>query len=310
MSMRGGLVKAELKCFLANARSLKNKLPDLYHVLYDESTVYDCLFFTESWLNNYVPDSLLDPRGHYIVFRSDRLRGNGGGVCAFVSKKFRCLPVDLSSSAADIDLVCFDIVFSSALKYRFILFYRPPGTDDVSRHTASLLCNALERLATADIPTFIVTDLNCPNIDWLLQSRATSEIDAIFADFMIDNGYVQCVKEATRGSNILDLVFCNEPILMSCIEVLPQFSSSDHNSIEFVVSCESTDWSGDSGETRKRYLWSQGDYESMATYLCQVRWSDLLTTNFIANDLWSAFCSVINNAIDIVCALFICSDSA
>ena len=100
-------------------------------------------------------------------------------------------------------------------------------------------------------------------------------------------------------SNILDLVFCNDPILMSHIDVLPPFSSSDHNAIEFVISCESTDYSIDSGETRKHYLWSEGDYESMAAYLHQVRWPDLLTTNFTANDLWSAFCNVINNAIDL-----------
>jgi len=42
--MRGGLAKSRLRCFTANARSLK-KLPGLYHVLYDESTVYDCVFF-------------------------------------------------------------------------------------------------------------------------------------------------------------------------------------------------------------------------------------------------------------------------
>lgn len=47
-------------------------MPELYRVLYDESTAYDSLFFTESWLNNYVPDSLLDTKGHYAVFRSDR----------------------------------------------------------------------------------------------------------------------------------------------------------------------------------------------------------------------------------------------
>ena len=97
----------------------------------------------------------------------------------------------------------------------------------------------------------------------------------------------------------MDLVFCNEPILMSYIDVLPAFGCSDHNSVEFMISCEFTDRSDDSGEICKIYLWSQGDYESMAVYLNQVRWSDLLTTNFTANDLWSVFCSVINGAIDL-----------
>jgi len=231
-----------------------------------------------------VPDSLLDPRAQHAVIRNDRQCGNRGGVCAFVSKKLRCLPLSLPSVVTGMDLACFD-VFCNSSKYRFIWFYRPPGTDAVSRHTAGLLCNALEEFATVDIPTFIDTGLNCPNIDWQSHSRVIGEIDCAFGDFTTGNGYVQCVMEATRGNNILDLVFCNDPILMSHIDVLPPFSSSDHNAIEFVISCESTDYSIDSGETRKRYLWSEDDYESMAAYLHQVRWPDLLTTNFTANDL-------------------------
>ena len=114
----------------------------------------------------------------------------------------RCLPVSLSSVVTDndVDLVCFD-VFCNASKYRFILFYHPPGTESVTRHTAGLLCiNALEEFATVDIPTFIVTDLNCPNIGWQSHSQFIGEIDSAFIDFMTGNGNVQCVMEATRGS--------------------------------------------------------------------------------------------------------------
>ena len=299
VTQRGGLAKGSLQCFLSNARSLMNKLPELYHILYDESTVYDCLLFTESWLNGDVPGSLLDPRGQYTILRSDRKHGSGGGVCAFISKKLRCIPVSLLPVYSDIELICFDVVSCNASKYRFILFYRPPGTDTFSRHSAGLLCNALEQLATVDIPTFIATDLNCPSIDWRLYSRGNGDIDRLFADFMLDNGYVQHVTEATRGSNILDLVFCNEPILMSYVKVSPPFGGSDHNSVEFAISCDPTDYSVDSSENCKRYLWSEGDYESMSAYLQNVRWSDLLTTNFTSNDIWSAFCNVINNAIDL-----------
>ena len=66
-------------------------------MLYDESTEYDCVFFSESWLNNCLPDSLLDPRAQYAVIRNDRHCGNGGGVCAFVSKRLRCLPNQIKS---------------------------------------------------------------------------------------------------------------------------------------------------------------------------------------------------------------------
>jgi len=115
---------------------------------------------------------------------------------------------------------------------------------------------------------------------------------------MLNNGYEQCVTEPTRGSNVLDLVLCNEPILISSINVSPPFGSSDHNSIELRVSCYAAERPTDR-ESYKRYLWSQGDYESMALYLNGVRWNDLLTTNFSPNALWSAFCEVLNSAVDL-----------
>jgi len=82
-----------LRCNFGNCRSLKNKLPELYQILYDTHTVYDCLFFTETWLCSAIPNSLLDPKGEYVAFRKDRADKVAGGVC--ISKKMRCLELDL-----------------------------------------------------------------------------------------------------------------------------------------------------------------------------------------------------------------------
>jgi len=40
-------------------------------------------------------NSLLDPKDEYVVFHKDRADKVGGGVCAFISKKMRCLELDL-----------------------------------------------------------------------------------------------------------------------------------------------------------------------------------------------------------------------
>ena len=74
----------QLKCVLINARSLKNKLPKLYELLYSCSV--DCVFITETWLNNNITSGLLDPDNKYEVMRNDRLQLSGGGVCAIVKK--------------------------------------------------------------------------------------------------------------------------------------------------------------------------------------------------------------------------------
>jgi len=54
-------------------------------------------------------------------------------------------------------------------------------------------------------------------------------VDRLFVNFMLSNGFTQGVSTPTRENNILDLVFANEPILLSSIRVSTPFSSSDHN---------------------------------------------------------------------------------
>jgi len=51
---------------LFNARSVCNKLPELYRLLYHESQ--DVILITETWLNINFPDNLLDPESRYHIF--------------------------------------------------------------------------------------------------------------------------------------------------------------------------------------------------------------------------------------------------
>ena len=278
-----------------------NKLPELYQILYDTRVPYDCLFFTETWLRSTTPSSLLDPKGEYMVFRKDRSDKAGGGVCAFVSKKLRCLECVQFNVTTDPEIICFDVLMRSD-KYRFIVFYRCPKEGLLGRTEAETLCNALQSRIVDATTTFILADLNCPNVDWSLPVQCGSYIDRLFLNFMSSNGFKQCVTEPTRQNNILDLVFVNEPILMSDINVSTPFSSSDHNSVEFNLCIESGTRARNnptSTSTYKMYLWSEGDYVSMCAYLREIKWADLLTVNFTADGIWTAFCDILDEAIEL-----------
>ena len=107
-----------------------------------------------------------------------------------------------------------------------------------------------------------------------------------FVDFMVDHGFTQFVTEPTRCNNVLDLLFCNDPILMSSVDVVAPFGSSDHNAVEFpVLSKADVIADDDTCDYGRRYIWAQGDYQSMAAYLHNIRWAEILTTNFTPNDL-------------------------
>ncbi len=79
---------------LSNVRSLENKL-DLIQL--SQSTQHEardcCVFvFTETWLNNNIPDSAIQLHG-LNCYRADRdssLSGKtrGGGLCVYINKKW------------------------------------------------------------------------------------------------------------------------------------------------------------------------------------------------------------------------------
>ena len=50
-------------------------------------------------------------------------------------------------------------------------------------------------------------------------------------DFFLD----QCVSTPTRGSNLLDLIFTNNPDMISSIEVIDNLPNTDYDCIEFSV---------------------------------------------------------------------------
>ncbi len=74
----------QLRVYYANARSLKNKLPELEILL--RTREYDILAFSETWLDNTVPSALLS-FGFYAVLRKDRLDRRGGGVLLLIRRE-------------------------------------------------------------------------------------------------------------------------------------------------------------------------------------------------------------------------------
>ena len=98
---RGGL-RAKLKLtplwlslpsiFLANVRSLVNKMDELRLCITQSKRLLDCnvMVFTETWLHNDVPDNAIELAGRYTL-RADRTaddsgKTRGGGLCIYVNK--------------------------------------------------------------------------------------------------------------------------------------------------------------------------------------------------------------------------------
>jgi len=272
-----------------NARSVCNKFVDLQHFL--NSSNIDILLITETWLSSSYSSSLLTDLRNFSVLRKDRLSA-GGGVCAIVRSGIDFVLVDISPEFNDLELLVFDVL-GVHIKYRFVLCYRPPssGIDDLC-----LLTKAIDCLCISDASVILCGDFNLPQINWSSpDTHNFSDLSSSFIDCMQENALVQYVVEATRGNNILDLVFSNDPFLVHDVKVNMPLSTSDHNTVDFKLNFCNTIFLNNNDKVFTDY--SAVDWDSFNDYFRNINWSHIYSIDDDGDQRWSAFSNTLNNAI-------------
>jgi len=71
-----------LKCYYQNIESVNNKLLDCTIHL-PEFLLYDCIIFSETWLNENISSAEIPFPQHFNVCRSDRGNRAGSKQCVF-----------------------------------------------------------------------------------------------------------------------------------------------------------------------------------------------------------------------------------
>ena len=174
---------------------------------------YDFVFITETWLNDQVTNSMIDPFHQYHVIRRDCTTKIGGGCTALISNNFKLVEYEFNQDEhklmnhCECDILCFDVLISNA-KQRFILIYRPPSSTKIELQIAKTqsFVALLTKLVDSHATTFILGDLNLPKIDWSTLSSINDGIHNVVFDFLCDYGFSQFVAEPTRLSNNVDSV--------------------------------------------------------------------------------------------------------
>ncbi|KAK6061270.1 hypothetical protein COOONC_01067 [Cooperia oncophora] len=99
------------------------------------------------------------------------------------------------------------------------------------------------------------------------QSDAGNSVSKEFVQTLYSHEFAQLVHTPTRGSSILDLVFCNRHFLVSGVNVLPPIGTSDHATVQFLLNIYKPDpqvaWLGTSPEL---------DWRAVGDYLGGVDW--------------------------------------
>ena len=279
-----------------NARSVCANLCDLHYLL--DSGEYDVIMITETWLKPVISDGLIDPSRGYNVIRRDRLDSTGGGVCILLRKSVHFSEITISEN---VEILAVDVCVSQ-VKHRLIVVYRPPYSEPTDKLYAVKLINVLSSLSLVTWPVFIGGDFNCPGISWDVFKAPADNIQDLLLDFALSNGFSQLVNEPTRQDNILDLVLCNEPLLITSVDIQSPVGKSDHASVTFQFSTGcSPSYEPECSEEydlHRIYRWKDADYDSMNNYLSTVDWQSMLMCNLTVDALWSALTETLQSAVD------------
>lgn len=182
-------------------------------------------------------DGLIDPKGAYSIFRNDRRGRDGGGVCILVGKRIGCTIIQEDVfTASSFELVGCKLFTGGQFYLKndiiIICVYLPP---DISIDAFNDAMHAIRMIWPSDSVGIVVGDFNLPDIDWSTGNPKLVSAKSTLMDMFTDLSCSQFIRTPTRGSNVLDLLFCNNPMLIFDVSVGVPFSTSDHAMIFFVI---------------------------------------------------------------------------
>jgi len=287
---------------MCNARSIVNKLCELHYLMY--GSCYDCIFVTESWLTSSLSNGLIDPHNKFTVLRGDRSSGRGGGVCALINKSISVAEVVFADRYSELELIALDVLNVSPV-VRFFVLYRPPKYDHNAHHYADLLVDCIANYMHKSGSNVLLGDLNMHNINWSTLCGPNDYIHQLILDFVITHGYMQMVDFPTREANLLDILLTDDDHLVTSVQPSQPLGHSDHCSVVFTLSVAPT---GKMATvpicTDPRYLWQNGDYDSMSQYLAAINWNAVICYNPSAESTWKAFIDILWCAINMFVPMY------
>ena len=182
-------------------------------------------------------------------------------------------------------------------------FYRPPdGNSSSIIELNNFLTNLCIDNLTNPPHVLLAGDFNLPDISW---SDGNGQIDPsptygtkvnqLLLDLVNDNGLDQLVNVPTRGKNILDLLFCSHPYLITNVEVVPGIS--DHEAILHSLNINSKPLSDEI--KHPIFLYHRGDIDSLKSDILAFQ-TEFLTADPYSNSVeenWQIFKNAISRAI-------------
>ncbi len=162
------------------------------------------------------------------------------------------------------------------------IFYRPP--DSTEEQLTFLINNMLKNKTKS---TILIGDFNYGDIDW--KKNKSGSVGKRVLKVCSEVPLHQCVKEKTRGKNILDLVLVYEKNLVYKISSMVPLAKSDHNVLNIVLNVMVRSVH----RHVELYSYNKADYSILEDKLNEVNWTDEINENGV-NQVWETVRNTLN----------------
>ena len=225
-----------------------------YNHAYREANV---MVFTETWLREDIPDSMLELDG-FTSSRADREatsgKSKGGGLAVYVSSRW-CSQYTVRDKHCDrdVELLCLSLrPFYLPREFGNIVIcavYIPPSANAARAASRIADCVHNQMKQTPGAPVLVLGDVNHCRLEISLP------------------GFHQYVKCGTRKSNVLDKCYCNINNAYRA-KPLPPLANSDHSTVQLMPTYK-TVLKSSKPVHKTVLLWSDDSVEALkGCFLC------------------------------------------
>lgn len=260
-------------------------------------TLYDVLFFSETWLNKSVLDGELG-FDKYCVYRRDRDpkssgKTRGGGVMICIAKKYKSRPIKCLHTS--LEQVFAEIVVPTGTLIVGCVYIPPDsGIDVYTKH-----CESVEkiRFKYPDANVLLTGDYNLPHAEWNFDAMGGESDEKIIEIKQMSSflGFGQYNLIRNGLDRVLDLVLSdveNINVFGATDPLLPADAHHPPLEIDFVLDGGEV---SESNEVRRNF--GVCNYVSINNHLAGIDWS-FVDGSADINDKVSQFYSVVYGSIE------------
>lgn len=256
-----------------NARSMLNKMDELKELVNEHKPVV--IGIVESWTNEKIFDEEITLKGYNLI-RKDRVNINkskGGGIVVYIKDCIKYYDIT-DKYSSNIDHVWVKILTKATNSVNMGFFYRPQDTNE---EDFKFLVRNISKNKTEN--TIIFGDFNYRDINW--RNFTSGSAGKKFLKEVKDIALHQCIKEATRGENILDLVLVYDKSIIQKVEVMSPIGKSDHNTLKINLNRRIKS----KEKIIKCYRYNKANYNVLKELISKTDWENM-SKNKSVNDIW------------------------